>query len=79
MKPLHVVLACILVDMIGVGLVIPTLPQLSESLGGTTAQYGWVGTAYGTLPIQFVHSFIHPMPFVRYWAINWWTLLWLSQ
>jgi MFS family permease len=47
MKPLHVVLACILVDMIGVGLVIPTLPQLSESLGGTTALYGWVGTAYG--------------------------------
>jgi len=45
--PLTVVLACVFLDTLGVGLIIPCLVQLFTSLGASPSQYGFYSSIYG--------------------------------
>jgi DHA1 family tetracycline resistance protein-like MFS transporter len=45
--PMRIMLLLVLLDMIGVGFVIPSLPTVAREIGLSATQYGLVGTFYG--------------------------------
>jgi DHA1 family tetracycline resistance protein-like MFS transporter len=49
--PLNFVLVCVLIDMMSIGLILPSLPLLvgnfADSEGGTAALYGWLVSTFG--------------------------------
>ena len=43
----RMMLLCVVLDMTGVGLVIPCLFKLATSLGASASQYGMISSLYG--------------------------------